>query len=110
MRLSMDFICGNIERTNCFYVSQTLVPSEQFAQMSMFFRPPLSCFLNCTYDSSFHISLNDFCFKSPSLCCASLSKQQGTTNPSQVITGSCHKRQQWLESLPLNSYPFSVLR
>ena len=55
-----------------------------------------TCRRNLLYSGFCQISLNDFPFKSPILCCASLSKQQGTTNPSQVITVACHNLQQWL--------------
>src|SRR5882724_2819023 len=73
---------------------QTFVPSLQLAQISIFLRPCNIWLLKRTYSLLFHISLKGFPFRSPKRCCASLSKQQGTTNPSHVITGACHKRQQ----------------
>src|SRR5688572_19721538 len=82
--------------------SHTLVPSLQLEHMSIFFLPFKIAVRNFVYSPFFHISLKDLCFRSPSLCRASLSKQQGATNPSHVITGSCQSRQQWLASLPLN--------
>src|SRR5688500_13035157 len=74
---------------NGYPCSQTLVLSEQLAQISMFFLPLRIWVLNLVYSPIFQISLNDFSFRLPRRCCASLSKQQGATRPSQVITGSC---------------------
>src|SRR4026208_2559126 len=76
------------------YRSQTFVPSLQLEQMSIFLRPFSILFLKVRYSPFFQISLKDFFFRSPSWCWASLSKQQGATSPSQVITGSCQSRQQ----------------
>src|SRR5688572_1853012 len=88
--------------------SHTLVPSLQLEHMSIFFLPFKIAMRNFVYSPFFHISLKDLCFRSPSLCRASLSKQHGATKPSHVITGSCQRRQQWLASLPLNWYPLLV--
>ena len=45
------------------------------------------CRRNRRYVSLCHTSLKLFSFRSPSVCCASLSKQQGTTSPS--LTDNC---------------------
>src|SRR4051794_11144588 len=74
---------------------QTLTPSEQLAQMSIFFLLCSTWLLKLRYSLFCHNCLKLCSLRFPSLCWASLSKQQGTTEPSQVITGSCHKRQQW---------------
>lgn len=72
----------------------TFMPSLQLAQISIS-DLPFNIFLRKSmYSGCFQISLKDLFFKSPIRCFASLSKQQGTTIPSQVITGECQRRQQ----------------
>ena len=62
----------------------------QFRQISMFFLSLRILFLNASYSSEVQISLKLFCVTEPSRLAASLSKQQGTTIPSQVITDEDH--------------------
>src|ERR1043165_5236122 len=101
-RLTMIEITG-MTKYILIQFSQTFAPSLQFEHMSIFFLPLRILLLNFLYSSFAQICLKVCCFRSPSLCCASLSKQHGATRPSQVITGSCHNRQQWFASCPLNS-------
>src|SRR5882724_1415467 len=73
---------------------QTLTPSLQLAHISISALPFKIFRRKSRYSGCFQISLKDLFFKSPIRCFASLSKQQGTTSPSQVITGECQSRQQ----------------
>src|SRR5665213_1002884 len=86
------------KRTNISYF-QTDNPSLQLAQMSIFLRLEVISWRNCLYFLFCQISLNDSFFKFPNLWVASLSKQHGTTIPSQVITFACHSFQQWFCNL-----------
>ena len=78
--------------------AHTLVPSLQLVQMSISLRLFSIRLRNDLYKSLCHIWLKVLLCRSPSWCWASLSKQQGTTLPSQVITALCHSFQQWLSS------------
>src|SRR4026207_2428495 len=56
------------QQTSVYAFSHTFVPSLQLEQMSIFFLPFKIAVRNFLYSPFFHISLNDFCFRSPSLC------------------------------------------
>ena len=72
----------------------TFKPSVQFVHIDTDFLSPNTLLLNFVYSSDFQISLNDLPLVIPNSNSASLSKQQGTTLPSHVITDVRHKAKQ----------------
>lgn len=74
--------------------AHTFVPSVQFLQISISLLSRRSVARKSLYFSLNQISSKEFLVRSPKTKCASLSKQQGTTFPSQVTTQLCHIFQQ----------------
>lgn len=67
-------------------------PDVQFLQMSILFLSVKTFFLNESYLLPLQIFLKESVVRSPIKYFASLSKQQGNTLPSQVITGFKYNR------------------
>ena len=86
------------------------MPSEQLVQIEISLRELKTCFLNEVAFGDLMIVEKESFFKSPNWCVASLSKQQGTNKPSQVITLPDHIRQHELSILYLRRYvPFASI-
>src|SRR5690606_14662072 len=83
---------------------QTFVPSLQFLQISISLRDFNMLCLKLLYCFPVHISRKGIKLVSPSLWLASLSKQQGTTDPLKVTTQLFHMRQHWFTNLFLMTY------
>ncbi len=99
-KINEEYVVNNFQNYNNACVElphpHTLHPSVQFVQISIWSRPFRICVRNCWYSLPCQIFRKEWCFRSPSRWVASLSKQQGTTIPSQVITQACQSFQQWL--------------
>jgi hypothetical protein len=80
------------------FYAQTFVPSVQLVQISISFLERNMADLKPLYAAPCQTFSKESMLTSPNLWVASLSKQQGTTKPSQVITLPRHKRQHWFSN------------
>jgi len=69
-----------------------LIPEVQFLHIETDFLSDRTRFLNSAYLVLFHIVLKESLVRSPMMNSASLSKQHGSTFPSQVMTGLSQRR------------------